>query len=308
MKEKIRKVKSILYAAGTQRGLLIKTSLILSLALMIGGVNLLVMIPGGILPYTGASALVLLGAAGCVATYLKRHKAWRPLTSVLKMLLGGIAFLISLFGVAMAVLSAGDLIWSGSGFQTACFGLMTIAGAASLILLLDTQKESSREGFSFITGEPYEPRWGLAGLSHVYEGNRLGIPLKVSITVGSPDRHGAPRYVIETVCLVDNPHDIALLAHPDRFYGWPLFPRLPKIPRVPHWEHYTVRGTPADLAAGIIAPFRKHDYSIFSDAYGFERVRVSGSRVLGRFVLDIGERHRITDIVEGLVFFSGHFN
>ncbi len=283
--------------------------LILSLAMIVGGINLLVAPPGGgFLLYAGASIMVALGSGGCLASYLKRRGAWKPLTGARRMLLGGSAFLITLFGVAMTVLSAGDLKWSGSGFQTACFALMIIAGALSLILLLDSQREFTLEGFSFITGEPYAPRWGLTGLRHVYEGDRLGIPLRVSVTVGAPDRHGHPRYVVDVHCRIDNPFSISLLAHPDRFYGWPPAPRLPRIRRVPHWDRHVVRGAPADLVAAIIAPFRKHEHTIFSDSYGFERVRVCGDTVRGRFVLDTGEKHRITDIVEGLVFFSGHFN
>jgi hypothetical protein len=284
--------------------------LILSLALIVGGINLLVAVPAGSISlYAGSFIMVTLGVGGCIASYLKRRETWQPLTSARKMLLGGSAFLISLFGVAMTVLSAGDLKWSGSGLQTACFALMIIAGALSLILILDSQREFTLEGFSFITGEQYAQRWGLTGLRHVYEGNRLGIPLLVSISVGAPDWHGNPRYVVDALCLIDNPLNISLLAYPDRLYGWPpVIPRLPRILRVPHWGRYIVRGGPAGLVAEIIAPFRKHDYTIFSDSYGFERVRVFENKVRGRFVLDIGEKHRITDIIEGLVFFSGHFN
>ncbi len=283
--------------------------LILSLALIVGGINLLVVIASGsILLYAGSSIMVMLGVGGCIAAYLKRRETWLPLTNTQKMLLGGGAFLITLFGVVMTVLSAGDLSWSGSGLKTACFALIIIAGALSFILLLDSQREFTLEGFTFITGEQYVQRWSFTGLRHVYEGDRLGIPLSASITVGAPDIHGNPRYVIDVRCLIDNPHDISLLAHPDRFYGWPPAPRLPIIKRVPHWGHCVVRGTPPDLVAEIIAPFRKHVHTIFSDTYGFERVRVSGNKVRGRFVLSTGEKYRITDIIEGLVFFSGHFN
>lgn len=283
--------------------------LILSLALIVGGINLLVIAPAGsILARAGAGAMVLLGAGGCVAAHLTRRRLWLPMSGGRKMLLGGGAFLIALFAIGMTVLSAGDLKWSGSGFQTACFAAMIIAAVVSLIFILDTQREFTLEGFSFITGEPYLQRWGPAGLRHVYEGDRLGIPLKVSIAVGAPDRHGKPRYVIEALCRIDNPNAISLLAYPDRFHYLPHFPHLPVIPRVPHWEHCIVRGSPSSLVAAIIAPFRKHAHTIFSDDYGFERVRVLGNKVRGRFVIDTGEKHRITDIIEGLVFFSGHFN
>lgn len=283
--------------------------LLLSLALIIGGINLLITLPAGkALLSAGAAAMVILGLGGCFAIWIHRREGWRPLNSARKMQLGGAAFLITIFGVAMTVMSAGDLKWAGSGLQTVCFALMFLAGILSLLLLINTQKETLMEGFFFITGEPYRPRWGFMGLRHIYEGERNGIPLKIEITAGSPDRHGTPRYVLNAECLIDNPHGIALLAYPEHFYGWPPVPFLPRIPHVPHWSKHVVRGRPAALISVIIARFRKHPHTIFSDHYGFERVQVSDNLVRGRFVLDTGEKHRIIDIIEGLVFFSGHFN
>jgi hypothetical protein len=114
--------------------------------------------------------------------------------------------------------------------------------------------------------------------------------------------------VVETDCFIDNPRNISLFAYPDHFYGWPFFPRLPVIPKVRKWEGHIVRGLPPDLVREMIIPFREYPHNIFSETYGFERLRVLGRRVRGRFVLDPEEKHRIIDITEGLALFSGQFN
>lgn|GEM_PF-4189295 len=283
----------------------------LSAALIAGGAGILgITLPAGKVFFSVlALILVFSGLAGGIAVLLRRHQDWRqPFTNAIKMTLGGTAFLTMLFGIIMTVLSAGDFVWTGSGLQTASFAAMALAGMASLLLLANLQEETTLDGFQFITGERYTREWGLSGLSHVHWGDRNGIPLRVCITSGSPDRHGAPRYVVEITCIIDNPHKFALLAHPDHMRGWPPFSKLPRLPRVPHWDRYIVRGLPAALMPEIIAKFRKHYHTIFSDTYGFERVRLEKNRAHGRFVLDLEEKYRIPDIIEGFSVFAGHFD
>ena len=212
----------------------------------------------------GALFLSLAGAAGLAAIYTRGLGGRRNLSNPVKMTLGVLAFFLMFFGVVFTLLSlAGAFNWPESGRQTAGFALAVAAGALCQLLLMSGQTEPAQEGF-YVSGEKCVPRWGPSGLRYVYEGDRNGIPLKVSVTVGSADRRGAPRYVVKVVCLVDNPHEVELLAHVDKLSSRPLLSRLPKIRYVPHWRGYVVRGSPARLIADTLSPFRRATVTIFS--------------------------------------------
>ena len=283
----------------------------LSSVLVIGGLRLMTLPPAGANLFSvGALLLALAGAAGLAAIYTRGFGGRRNLSNVVKMTLSISAFFLMFFGVIFTLLSlAGAFNWPEMGRQTAGLVLMVAAGALCQLLLMSGQTEPAQEGLYFITGEKCSPRWGLTGLRHVYEGDRNGIPLRASVRAGAADKRGVPRYVVEIVCLIDNPHNIELLAHVDSLPGRLSLSRLPKIGYVPFWRGYVVRGAPSDLIPGIIGPFRKSPVTIFSEPYGFERVSVSGNAVRGRFVLrGSGEKYRLGDIVDGLAFFAGHFN
>ncbi len=286
-------------------------AIVLSSVLVLGGLRLAALAPSGAgLFSAGALILALSGAAGLAAIYTRGLGGRRNLSNPVKMTLSILAFFLMFFGVILTLLSlAGAFNWPEMGRQTVGLSLAVAAGALCQLLLMSGQTEPSQEGFYFITGEKCSPRWGLAGLRHVYEGDRNGIPIRASVRAGSADKRGVPRYVVELVCLIDNPHNIELLAHVDNLASRPLFCRLPKIGYVPFWRGYVVRGAPSGLIPGIISPFRKAPVTIFSEPYGFERVSVSGNAVRGRFVLrGSGEKYRLGDIVDGLAFFAGHFN
>lgn len=286
-------------------------SLVLSLVLLIGGLRLMGQFPDGMNSFSsGAFALVLFGVFGLVSVYSRGAGRRQPLNGTLKIFLAVLAFFLMFFGVILSLLSLGGAFaWSDVGPQTLCLALMVPAGALCLLLLSDPRRDAAREVFGFATGEKFIPRWGFTGLRHVYSGDRNGIPFKASVTVGSVDKRGLTRYVVEVVCLIDNPHDLELLAYADGFPVRRGVSHLAKIPKVPYWNGYVVRGRPADVIPGIITPFRKTPVTVFSEAYGFERVRVSGNEVHGRFVLHgSGENYRLGDIVDGLAFFAGHFN
>ena len=285
-------------------------AIILSSALVLGGLRLAALSPAALSLFTaGALFLFLAGAAGLAAIYTRGLGGRRNLSNPVKMTLGVLAFFLMFSGVILSLLSvAGAFDWPEFGRQTAGFALAVTAGALCQLLLMSGPTEPVQDGFH-VTGEKCSPRWGPAGLRYIYEGDRDGIPLRASIAAGSADRRGLPRYVVKVVCLIDNPHNIELLAHVDKLSNRPLISRLPVVRYVPYWRGYIVRGSPADLIPDIIAPFRKATDTIFSDVYGFERVSVSGNAVRGRFVLHgAGEKYRLGDIVDGFAFFAGHFN
>ena len=286
-------------------------AIILSSVLVMGGLRLMTLPPAGAGLFAGGALfLFLAGAAGLAAIYTRGLGGRRNLSNPVKMTLSVLAFFLMFFGVVFTLLSlAGAFNWPEFGRQTVGLALAVVAGALCQLLLMSGQTEAAQEGFYFISGEKCSPSWGPAGLRYVYEGDRNGIPVRVSVAVGSADKRGLPRYVVKVVCVIDNPHNIKLLAHVDKLANRALFSRLPKIRYIPHWRGYIVRGSPARLISDIIGPFRRATVTIFSEPYGFERLSVSGNAVRGRFVLrGAGEKYRLGDIVDGLAFFAGHFN
>jgi hypothetical protein len=146
------------------------------------------------------------------------------LSNPVKMTLSVLAFFLMFFGVVFSLLSlAGAFNWPEFGRETAGLALAVVAGALCQLLLMSGQTEAAQEGFYFISGEKCSPRWGPSGLRYIYEGDRNGIPFRVSVAVGAADRRGLPRYVVKVACLIDNPHKIELLAHVDRLSHRPLF-------------------------------------------------------------------------------------
>ncbi len=286
-------------------------AIVLSSVLIIGGLRLMTLSPAVVsLFFSGSLALTLAGIGGFAAVYVRGSGVRKRLGNVLKMVLGVLAFFLMFFGVVFALLSlAGAFNWPEFGRQTLGLALVVVAGALSQLLMMGAQTDPGQEGFYFITGEKCSPHWGFTGLRYVYEGDRNGIPIRASVRTGSADKRGIPRYVVELVCLIDNPHRIELLAHVDNLPGRLSFSRLPRIGYVPFWRGYVVRGAPSGIIPDMISPFRKSPVTIFSEPYGFERVSVSGNAVRGRFVLrGSGEKYRLGDIVDGLAFFAGHFN